>query len=78
MLDAGNMVVFERGNSYVTDKTGKVKTAMQERNGAFVFDLWIPKVKNESITGINTGRYQAFIEEENDNGDFARQDDLFA
>ena len=78
MLDAGNEVVFEGGNSYITDKTDRVKTAIQERNGAFVFDLWMPKVKNESIMNVNTGRFHALMEEENDNEDFVRQDDLFA
>ena len=76
MLDAGNKVVFERGNSYIMDKTGRIKTAIHERTGAFVFDLWMPKAKEGSIMNVNTGRFQALMEEENDNEDFVRQDDL--
>ena len=70
MLVAGNKVVFERRNSYIADKSGKVRTAIQARNVACVFDLWMPKVNNDPIKSVNTGRYQALIEEENDKGDF--------
>ena len=39
MLAAGNKVVFEAGNSYIQDKTRTIKTPIEERNGAYVFDI---------------------------------------
>ena len=56
------------------------ETAIDERGGAYVFDMWIPKGNNENQSA-NTGRYQALMEE--DNLDSIRQvgfvglDDLF-
>jgi hypothetical protein len=47
MLDAGSKVVFQRGNSYIEDGPGRIKTPIE---GAFVFDSWMPKgncCKNE-------------------------------
>ena len=43
MLDAGKKVIFQKGNNYIEDKSGSIKTPIEERNGAFVFDLWMPK-----------------------------------
>ena len=77
MLDAGNKVVFEKDNSYISDKSGKVKTTIQERNGAFVFDLWMPKGNEATIAKAKDNRYQALMEEDEDNEDFARRGDLF-
>ena len=37
MLEAGNKVVFEKGNSYIMDRSGKIKTRIEERNGASGF-----------------------------------------
>ena len=42
MLEANNMVVFDKGNSYILDKNTWGRTAIDERNGAYVFDIWIP------------------------------------
>ena len=73
MLAAGNKVVFEAGNSYIQDKTRTIKTPIEERNGAYVFDIWRPKSMNGPSSAINTGRYQAVIEaHDNDNKDFVR------
>ena len=47
MLDAGKKVIFRKGNSHIEDRTGKIKTPIEERNGAFVFDLWMPKANCE-------------------------------
>ena len=80
MVEANNMVVFDKGNSYILDKTSWIKTAIDERGGAYVFDMWIPK-GNEDNQSVNTGRYQALIDQ--DNSDNTRQlgfvglDDLF-
>ena len=54
-----------------------MKTTIQERNGAVVFDLGMPKGNKEANTKVNIGRYQALMEEENDNRIFVRQDDIF-
>ena len=77
MLEAGNKVVFEKGNSYIVDKTRKVKTRIEERNDAYVFDLWMPKDARsswEDERAVHTGRYQALMENERE---FTRQEDLF-
>jgi hypothetical protein len=74
MLAAGNKVVFEAGNSYVQDKTRTIRTPIEERNGAYVFDIWRPKVSANQANAVNTGRYQALMEAEGDgNQGFARQ-----
>ena len=79
MLDAGNRVVFDRGNggSYIMNKSTRAMTPIHERNGAFVFDLWMPKGKEGTMASANVNRFQALMEEEEDNEDFVRQDDLF-
>ena len=77
MLAAGNKVVFESGNSYIQDKTRTIRTPIEERNGAFVFDIWRPKAARNSDNVINTGRYQALMEADNsDNQGFFRQANL--
>ena len=74
MLAAGNKVVFESGNSYIQDKTRTMRTPIEERNGAFVFDIWRPKGAGNNGNTVNTGRYQALMEVEGgDNQGFARQ-----
>ena len=74
MLAAGNKVVFETGNCYIQDKTRTIKTPIEERNGAYVFDLWRPKCPVNQERTINTGRFQALMEnEENGNEGFVRQ-----
>ena len=70
MLAAGNKVVFEKGNSYIEDKTRTIRTPIEERNGGYVFDIWRPKATGIQGQTINTGRYQALME---DNEGFARQ-----
>jgi hypothetical protein len=42
MRGAGNKIIFQKGNSYIGDRSGRTKTPIEERNGAFVFDLWMP------------------------------------
>ena len=73
MLDAGNKVIFQKGNSYIEDRSGRIKTPVQERNGAFMFDLWKPKRRDNHGGTIHTGRFQALMEDEgHDNEGFAR------
>ena len=74
-VKAGNRVVFDAGGSYIQNKATGVKTDIEDRNGAYVFDLWIPRGKSESR--VNTGRYQALLEEdEGNNMGFVGLDDL--
>jgi hypothetical protein len=74
MLAAGNKVVFEAGNSYIQDKTRTIKTPIEERNGAYVFDIWRPKLSNNPGNVFNTGRYQALMEvQDGDNKGFVTQ-----
>ena len=77
MLAAGNKVVFESGNSYIQDKTRTIKTPIEERNGAFVFDIWRPKASVNYDKSANANRYQALMEvrdgDDEDNKGFSRQ-----
>ena len=72
MLAAGNKVIVETGNSYIQDRIRTIKTPIEERSGAYVFDIWRPKVIGNQGNRVNTGRYQALMEVA-DNKDFARQ-----
>jgi hypothetical protein len=77
MLDAGNRVVFDRPNSYIMNKASKAVMPIEERNGAFVFDIWMPRNnKEKNIQQVN--RYQILADNGDDNEDFARPDDLMA
>jgi hypothetical protein len=77
MLAAGNKVVFEAGNSYIQDKTRTIKTPIEERNGAFVFDIWRPKAPVNHHKSVNANRYQVLAEvqdgDNEDNKGFSRQ-----
>ena len=67
-------MVFEAGNSYIQDKTRTIKTPTEERNGAYVFDIWRPKASGNQGNVVNTGRYQALMEvEDHVSKDFSRQ-----
>ena len=75
MLDAGNRVIFQEGNSYIEDRSGRIKTPIEERNGAFVFDLWKPKRGDNNEWTIHEGGFQALMEDKgNDNEGFVRQE----
>ena len=83
MVKAGNMVVFDDGDSYIVNKATGVKTVIEDRNGAFVFDIWVPKGNDEQRQQTNTGYqgkyWQALVEDDqgNEQEGFARLDDLF-
>ena len=77
MLAASNKVVFESGNSYIQDKTRTIKTPIEERNGAYVFDIWRPRAPGNHGNMVNTGRHQALMEvQDSGNKDFVRQASL--
>ena len=68
MVKAGNKVVFDDGDSYILNKATGVKTRMEDRNGAFVFDIWVPRGKEEETSGYNGKFFGALDDEHEDNG----------
>ena len=74
MVDAGNKVIFQKGNRYIEDRSGRVRMPLEERSGAFVFDLWKPRRGDNHEAILHTGRFQALMEDEgNENEGFVRQ-----
>ena len=74
MLASGNKLVLKTGNSYIQDKPRTIKTPIEERNGAYVFDIWRPKTSVNQGNTVNTGRYQALMEiQDSGNKGFIRQ-----
>ena len=76
---AGNRVVFDddgSGGSYIQNKVTGAKTCIEDRNGAYVFDLWIPRAEQEKR--VSTGSFDALVNEEGDeeSSGFAGLDDL--
>ena len=64
---AGNCVVFDAGGSYIQNKATGVKTVIEDRNGAYVFDLWIPrdnKQNGNDQQGCSGKSWGAFVEQE--------------
>ena len=57
MVDYGNRVVFDRDAngkciSYLECKATKVRTAIQERNGTYQFDIKVPKGKGGGVEEV--------------------------
>ena len=82
MVEANNMVVFDKGNSFIVNKGSGIKTRIDERGGAYVFDMWVPKASDSSWDNIGHKNLFKVIEEEDnseeqDNMDFVGRDDLF-
>ena len=85
MVKANNRVVFDdnekAGGSYIMDKGTGVKTRIDERGGAYVFDMWIPRGSQESWEKIGHKNVFSAVadsqEEEQENMDFVGRDDLF-
>ena len=75
MVKANNMVVFDEGNSFILDKATGRKTKVSEVNGAYVFDLWVPRTTHE-VNAVNTGRFDVLKEQEVNETGFAGLDDL--
>ena len=73
---AGNRVVFDDAGSFIQNKATGMKTRIEDRNGAYVFDLWIPRAEREKR--VSTGSFDALVneEEEEDSSVFAGLDDL--
>ena len=75
-VKAGNKVVFDEGSSYIENKATGVRTGIEDRNGAYVFDLWIPRAEREKR--VSTGSFDVLVNEEEDEESsvFAGLDDL--
>ena len=43
--EANNMVVFDKGNSYIVDKRSGKRAPITEENGVFYLDVRVPKNK---------------------------------
>ena len=53
---------------------------MDDRDGSFVFDIWVPRGKREQSSGYQGKYFQALVEEEqedNPSTGFVGLDDLF-
>ena len=77
MVKAGNRVVFDEQGSYIQNKFTGLVTQVEERNGAYVFDIWVPRNKNKQESGYNGKLWGALVEEEQEeNMGFVGLDDL--
>ena len=85
MLQAGNRVVFDKGGSYIQNHATGIKTCIEDKNGAFVFDIWVPRDSGQQgsvqqQSGYNGRYWQALAdgeEEGNHETGFVGPDDLF-
>ena len=46
MVDAGNVVHFEKDNHHILNYKTGYRTDMQEVNGQYTFDMWVPNLGN--------------------------------
>ena len=67
MVKAGNRIVFDEGGSYIQHTTSGVKTQIEDKNGAFAFDIWVPRGDEQGNTGYQGKYWQALAEEGRDN-----------
>ena len=80
---AGNRVVFDEEESYIENKATGVRTDIEDRNGVYMFDLWIPRGKSQNSQGGQgyQGKYfQALVEQDEDDHEcmgFVGPDDFF-
>ena len=76
MTKEGNKIVFEDGNNYILNKrTGRI-IGLEERNGAYVFNLWVPAAKRKEDSPVKiSNRFNALSEVES--SIFPWQDEFF-
>ena len=88
MMRAGNRVVLDSDGSYIYNKGIGATTKIEDRDGSFQFDIWVPRAsggeeKPKYQTAGYQGKYwQALVHHDEDNEDncdssFVRLDDLF-
>ena len=76
MTKEGNKVVFEDGNNYIFNKRTGRRIDLEERNGAYVFNLWAPAAKRKADPPIKTSnRFNVLGEVESSS--FPWQDEFF-
>ena len=46
MVDAGNYVHFEKANNHIYNYSTGYRTDMDEVNGQYTFDMWVPNLGN--------------------------------
>ena len=51
IVKVGNRVVFDEGDSFVQNRATGKKTKINERNGAYVLDLWVPRGNAQNQQG---------------------------
>ena len=80
MLKAGNRVVLDNEGSYIQNKASGVITKVEDKNGSFVFDIWVPRGSERQGNGYQGKYFQALVEGEeqgNHETGFVGLDDLF-
>ena len=84
MLQAGNRVIFDKGGSFIENKASGIRTNIEDRNGVFVFDIWVPRINehggNEQQNSGYNGKYWKALEDQEAEGNcdtgFVGLDDL--
>ena len=56
-----------KGGSYIQNRATGIKTTIEDRNGAFVFDIWVPGGNDQGSTGYRGKYWQELAENEEDN-----------
>ena len=85
MMRAGNRVVLDSDGSYVCNKATGVITKIEDRDGSFQFDIWVPRGSQEEeqpkyhTAGYQGKYWQALADHDEDGEDsmgFVGLDDL--
>ena len=87
MMRAGNRVVLDSDGSYVYNKATGVTTKIEDRDGSFQFDIWVPRAsagdgeQTCQTTGYQGKYRQALVHHDEDGEDnhdfsFVRMDDF--
>ena len=85
MMRAGNRVVWDSDGSYIRNKSSGVVTKIEDRDGSFQFDIWVPRGNDEQeqpryhTAGYQGKYWQSLVEmddEDNHDSGFAGLDDL--
>ena len=74
MVDAGNIVHFEEGNHHILNYKTGYRTEMDEVNGQYTFDMWVPNLgntleataKKKHVNHVNSFQELASEDDEND------------
>ena len=69
MLQAGNRVIFDDKGSFIENKATGIRTNIEDRNGVFMFDIWVPRDSGQQGSsqpqnGYNGKYFQALVDGE--------------